>query len=71
MLIFNPLGILLFSYDGVKKFFSETLPLYDWSLQPFFNPFNNHIENVGEQYVLNYPINEKYTVFFIGVPPAF
>ena len=64
MLIFNPLGILLFSYDGVKKFFSETLPLYDWSLQPFFNPFNNHIENVGEQYVLNYPINEKYTVFF-------
>lgn len=64
MLIFNPIGYLLFSFDGVKKFFSETLPLYDWSLQPVFNPFNNHLENAGEQFVLNYPVNEKYTAFF-------
>lgn len=64
MLIFNPLGYILFSFDGVKEFFSETVPLYDWSLQPVFNPFNNHLENTGEQYVLNYPLNEKYTLFF-------
>lgn len=64
MLIFNPLGILLFSFDGVKKFFSETLPLYDWSLQPLYNPFNNNLENAGEQYILNYPLSTKYTLFF-------
>ncbi len=64
LLIFNPLGILLFSTDWAKNFFSKTLPLYDWSLQPVYNPFNNHLENTGEQYVLNYFMNEKYSIFF-------
>lgn len=64
MLIFNPLGYFLFSFESVKKFFSETLPMYDWSLQPLINPFNNRLENAGEQYVVNYGINERYNIFF-------
>jgi len=64
MLIFNPLGILLFSTDWAKKFFSSTLPLYDWSLQPVYNPFNGHLENTGEQYVVNLDLSERYGLFF-------
>jgi len=40
------------------------MPLYDWSLQPILNPFNCHLENAGEQYVLNYKLSEHYTAFF-------
>lgn len=50
MLIFNPLGFLLFSTDFGKTFFSETFPVYDWSGQPFFNPGNGYMENAGQQY---------------------
>ena len=64
MIFFNPLGMLLFSTTWAKKFFSETIPLYDWSLQPVYNPLNGHLENAGEQYVLNYPLTDKYTIFF-------
>ncbi|KAA3611103.1 MAG: hypothetical protein D8M58_14100 [Calditrichaeota bacterium] len=64
MLIFNPLGILLFNTNWAKTFFSKTLPLYDWSLQPVYNPLNNHLENTGEQYVLNYRLTANYSLFF-------
>lgn len=33
ILIFNPLGMLLFSTSAFKEFFFEKLPLLDWSLQ--------------------------------------
>jgi hypothetical protein len=50
MLIFNPLGFLLFSTDFGKTFFFKTFPVYDWSGQPFFNPANGYMENAGQQY---------------------
>lgn len=56
LLIFNPLGILIFSTDFVKNFFSKTLPMYDWSLQPVFNPQNRFLENAGQQYVVRHKI---------------
>jgi hypothetical protein len=34
LLIFDPLGIILFHFDGVAKYFSETWQLNDWSPQP-------------------------------------
>ena len=52
LLIFNPLGYLLFSFDSVKRLFSEKMPLYDWSSQPIINPKNNFLENAGQNYVL-------------------
>jgi len=66
LLIFNPLGIILFEFDGVKRFFSETVPLYDWSLQPMFTPRNNFIENAGEQFVVKYDPEwfEEYSLFW-------
>ena len=64
MLIFNPLGILLFSTEWAKKFFSRTLQLYDWSLQPVFNISNNNIINAGDQFAAKIKLNKKYGAFF-------
>jgi hypothetical protein len=63
--IFNVLGYALFSIDGVKKFFSETVQLNDWSLQPLYVPRNYHLENVGQEFVLRYrlPFAERYAPF--------
>ncbi len=66
ILIFNPLGILLFNLDPVKKFFSSTCPIYDWSLQPVINPQTGFIQNTGLQYTSRIPINSKskFSIFF-------
>jgi hypothetical protein len=66
ILIFNTLGFLLFSFDGVKHFFSHTVKMYDWSLQPVFNPINGHIENAGLQFAFKYdfPFAERTALFF-------
>lgn len=56
LLIFNPAGYILFSFDTVKKFFSQTFPLYDWSLQPMINPVNGYLENTGQQFVFKFPL---------------
>ncbi len=50
VLIFNTLGFTLFSFDFAKRFFSESMPLYDWSPQPFYNLVNHFLENAGQQY---------------------
>ena len=54
MLIFNPLGFLVFSFHSVRRFFSQTVQMYDWSLQPVFNPFNQELVNAGTQFALKY-----------------
>jgi hypothetical protein len=64
LLIFNPLGFLVFSSTSVKRFFSETVRMYDWSLQPVFNPFNQYIENAGLQFVFKYKLSSKYDLMF-------
>jgi len=65
ILIFNPLGFLVFSSDKVKKFFSDTITMYDWSLQPLFNPFNAQLRNAGLQLTFNYPLSAfKRTALF-------
>ncbi len=66
LLIFNPLGYLLFSFDGVNRFFSNSFRLYDWSLQPVLNPFNLEMENAGQQFAAKFglPFFEKWEGFF-------
>ncbi|NUM80942.1 hypothetical protein HUU42_09065 [bacterium] len=59
MLIFNPLGFLLFSSHRVRYFFSHTLPLYDWSLQPVYNPSNHYMENAGQQFAIKKPFTSE------------
>lgn len=63
--IFNVLGYALFSFDDVKRFFSKTMQLNDWSLQPLYVPRNYHIENVGQQFMMRYtlPFAEDYAPF--------
>ena len=65
LLIFNPLGFLLFSFDDVKYFFSNILPIQDWSLQPMYNPFTQNLENTGQNYIMHLPFlgNKKIQPF--------
>lgn len=60
---YNNLGFVLFSINPVKRFFSETFVINDWSLQPMYNPLNDNIENAGEQYCGKYKLTKDYAVF--------
>lgn len=48
--IFNIAGIAIFSTEWGKTFFSETLPIYEWSPQPVLEPGTGNLQNVGQQY---------------------
>ena len=65
LLIFDPLGILLFSFKSVNRFFSQDIVLEDWSLQPVYNPWSGNVDNAGQQFVLKYklPWFERWSVF--------
>ncbi len=65
ILIFNPIGYLLFSNSRVKHFFGKTLQANDWNLQPIFNLHNNYLENTGQQFVIKYPLprSERFSAF--------
>ena len=70
MLIYNTAGFILFSMDFVKDFFSHTLPVYDWSLQPVFDPHTGFLFNAGEQFVMKHeiPFAPRYFAFvFWGI----
>lgn len=65
LLVFNPLGILLFSFNGPKRIFSKYLRVYDWSLQPMFNPGNYNLENAGQSYCMkiDLPFKNQFALF--------
>jgi len=65
LLVFNPLGILLFSFDGPKRLFSKILRVYDWSLQPMINPANYNLENAGQSYCMkiDFPFKDQFALF--------
>ena len=72
--IFDPLGILLFMNDGVCRFFSQTLNLAEWSMQPCYNVGNGNLENMGQFYVAKYPIsrdNSWYLMTHFGLHGMF
>jgi hypothetical protein len=59
ILLFHPLGILLFSSDRIAQFFSSELNLNDWS-QPIalsFDPLA--IRNPGQNFVMKYALTES------------
>ncbi len=64
LLIFNPLGFLVFSFESVRQFFSQTVRMYDWSLQPVFNPQNRYLENAGLQFTFKYRLSDELDFFF-------
>jgi hypothetical protein len=63
--IYNTLGFALFSFRDVKGFFSETMHLNDWSLQPLFVLRNHHSENAGQEFVMKYALSfaKRYAPF--------
>jgi hypothetical protein len=59
ILVFQPLGILLFSSDQVSEFFSSELNLNDWS-QPAaisFSPLA--FRNAGQNFVMKYALTQS------------
>ena len=54
LLVFDPLGIILFNFDGVSEFFSEKLNLNDWSMQPAISFYPLSVRNVGQNFVMKY-----------------
>lgn len=59
-------GIVLFSFDGVNKFFSEELNLSDWSLQPSFVLKENTLHNNGHYFSIKwkFPFSESWSLFY-------
>jgi hypothetical protein len=57
--IFDPLGILLFSFNGVAEYFSSTFGLNDWSPQPSFSFRPLSFRNFGHSFVMRYPVTES------------
>jgi hypothetical protein len=66
MLIFDPLGALLFQNDRVSSFFASTLHMSIWSAQPMYNPVANTFENVGQNYGLHYFFSDNHRVGFFS-----
>ena len=59
LLVFDPLGIIIFSFDGVSDFFSSTVSLNDWSNQPAVSFGPLAVRNVGQNFVMKYPITKS------------
>ena len=66
MLVFNPLGALLFSDDRAAAFFAETLQLRDWSFFPTINPFTGALENNGQNFAIKwrFPGQQTWSLFY-------
>jgi hypothetical protein len=54
--VFDLAGILLFSIDPVARFFSQTVRVSDWSLQPAFAIPSGALHNQGNYYAVKVPI---------------
>lgn len=66
MFIFNPAGVLLFSHEGVNRFFSRRLHLRDWSTQPAIDPAIGAMENQGQNFSvkLAIPRTRRWSLFY-------
>lgn len=66
LLVFNPLGVIVFSSDRIARFFAETLNLRDWSYFPAMNPVAGTIENNGQNFSIKwrFPGQESWSLFY-------
>jgi hypothetical protein len=56
MWIFNPLGILLYSWDTMAHFFSSSVQVCDWSGMPFIDPVQGKIDNASQNWAVKIPL---------------
>ncbi len=54
--IFRPLGMLLFSFDGVSRFFAETMGLVEWAHIPMYNLREGGLRNLGQNFAARPPL---------------
>lgn len=54
--VFDVGGMLLFSFDGVNRFFSRTVVLADWSQQPSFTLPAGELHNQGNYFSAKYAL---------------
>lgn len=54
--VFDVAGVVLFSFEAVRHFFSSTLILSEWSLQPAIMSGRGSLQNTGQYYALKYPL---------------
>jgi hypothetical protein len=54
--VFDVAGVLLFSIDEVNHFFTHTMILSDWSLQPAVMLPSGQLQNAGNYYSLKFPL---------------
>jgi hypothetical protein len=64
--IFDLGGIVLFSFEWVRKFMSETVTISDWSLQPAITYPHGDLHNVGSYYSLKVPLPFQQRVKFFA-----
>lgn len=64
--IFNLAGIGIFSTEWGKQFFSETLPVNEWSPQPMLELNTRYLQNAGQQYYVrkHFAALGKWSPFF-------
>ena len=63
--VFDLGGILLFSFDWPNRFFSHTVVIADWSLQPSFTLPNGELHNVGNYFAAKWalPFYRRFSLF--------
>ncbi len=66
--LFDPGGIVLFSFPRVAEFFATTLHLNDWSPQTLYYPAKHEIYNNGQKFSfkLDIPRLERWRLFYLA-----
>lgn len=66
--VFDVAGVILFSFEAVRHFFSSSVILADWSLQPAITSTRGALQNVGNYYALKVPLPfyERLRLFAYG-----
>jgi hypothetical protein len=59
ILVFQPLGILLFSFDNISEFFSSELNLNDWSQPAAISFAPLAFRNAGQNFVMKYALTQS------------
>ena len=64
--VFDIGGMLLFSSEGVSRWFSEELNLADWSMQPSFDLRDFTLQNNGQYFAIKWkiPYQERLHLFY-------
>jgi hypothetical protein len=55
LLIFDAASLFFFRIDPVREFFTQTLEMRNWPLQPTLTP-DGHVENAGQYWALRAPL---------------